>query len=150
MIIKTRVKGIQLTVELISDSRAKGCFVLVQCGKGKPDYYRALLRTGHTASGFVGISSAENTACKVIVYDIEEDGLPNRNPADVIEDITVNGHSKLKYNNVFSLAQLLLFAAMIITIIFSTALSYTCDVHIMSWPTQNKTTMEFQNLTQKC
>ena len=89
---------IQLTTELISGSKAKGCFVVVQCDESQPDYFRALLRRGDEMPKDVHIPSVKDSECSVIVYDIEEDdGLPNRIPAVILEDkIKVGAHGKFE------------------------------------------------------
>ena len=80
--------GINVTAEFIDASEAKGCFVVVECKKSY--FYQALTRDGNTAIGLVPILPVtDSDTCRVAIYDMEGDGLPNNNsiPAVLIKDV---------------------------------------------------------------
>jgi hypothetical protein len=89
--------GVEVTAELIKESEAKGCLVVVECGKSY--FFRALLRKGNhnMAAGLVQTPPMKDgRACRVMVYDIEETGLPENNssPAVVVEGETDTFHEE--------------------------------------------------------
>ena len=94
--------GISMTGELIDNSPAKGCFVVIQCVESNPDHYRALLRSENvnTVSHIIDVPSLGDTAYSVTVYDLEENGLPNTMPAVAVDDrIKVPPHGKNQLHN---------------------------------------------------
>ena len=94
--------GINMTGELIRNSLAKGCFVVIQCIAANPDHYRALLRNenGNKVSYTINVPSMSYT---VTVYDLEENGLPNTMPAVAVDDrIKVPRHGKNQLRNNFN------------------------------------------------
>ena len=68
--------------EFIKNTTAKGCFIVLQCDYGSPDLFRALLLPD-TFSTFVEsiITNIPPSTYHMLVYDLEEDGLPNSIPA---------------------------------------------------------------------
>ena len=91
-----------MTGELITNSPAKGCFVVIQCITTIPDYSRALLRSenGNTVSDTIDVPSLGNITYTVTVYDLEKDGLPNTMPAVEVDDrIKVPPHGKNQLHN---------------------------------------------------
>ena len=95
--------GVEVTAELIKESEAKGCLVVVECGKSY--FFRALLRKGNhnMAAGLVQTPPMKDgRACRVMVYDIEETGLPENNssPAVVVEGETDTFHEEGKFTAV--------------------------------------------------
>ena len=73
---------ILVTGKFIEETRAKGCFVVLQCEYGSPDVFRALLLpnnfSGSVENTIDGVPASTYT---MLVYDLEEDGLPNTKPA---------------------------------------------------------------------
>ena len=94
-----------MTAELIETSEAKGCFVVVECNNVY--FYRALLQRENMAAGLVRTPSVNGTeSCRVIVYDIEKDGLPtdHSSPAVVVQGDTdtFNEQGKFTVTNVIA------------------------------------------------
>ena len=86
---------IEITVHFISNSLAIGCFVVLQSDSGSPDEFRVLLRSGSDLTMTDTISVPPSTYT-LYVYDLEEDGHVNREPAILPEDrIHVTTESKL-------------------------------------------------------
>ena len=86
---------IEITVHLISNSRAMGCFVVLQSDSGSPDEFRVLLRSGSdlTLTDMISVPPSTYT---LYVYDLEEDGHINTEPAVLPDDrIHVTKNSKL-------------------------------------------------------
>ena len=83
-----------MTGELIGNSPALGCFVVVQCDERNSDHYRALLRNGDesTVSATINVPSMNEVSYTVTVYDLEENGLPNTMPAVEVDGIRVSPH----------------------------------------------------------
>ena len=83
--------NITMTGEFIKNTTAKGCFVVLQCEDTLPDVFRVLLLPD-TFNDSVNstITNIPPSTYHLLVYDLEEDGLPNRNPAvEQSSDITV-------------------------------------------------------------
>ena len=76
---------IEVTVHFISNSPAMGCLVVLQSDSGSPDEFRVLLRSGSdlTVSDMISVPPSTYT---LYVYDLEEDGHVNREPAILPED----------------------------------------------------------------
>ena len=91
-----------MTGELIGNSPAMGCFVVVQCDERNSDHYRALSRSGDegTVSATINVPSMNEIPYTVTVYDLEENGLPNRMPAVEVVGIIVSPHGKHCSGNV--------------------------------------------------
>ena len=86
---------VEITVHFISNSLAMGCLVVLQSDSGSPDEFRVLLRSGSDLSVTDMISVPPSTYT-LYVYDLEEDGHVNREPAILPEDrIHVTTESKL-------------------------------------------------------
>ena len=88
--------GILVTGELIGNSHAMGCFVVVQCDERNSDRYQVLLRNGDesTVSATINVPSMDEVSHTVNVYDLEKDGLPNSMPAVEVDGIRVPPHGK--------------------------------------------------------
>ena len=86
--------GISVTGELIGNSPALGCFVVVQCDERNSDHYQALSRNGDesTVSATINVPSMNEVSYTVTVYDLEMDGLPNTMPAEEVDGIRVLPH----------------------------------------------------------
>ena len=86
--------------ELIGNSTAKGCFVVLQPEDGSPDEFRALLRQDETSTSLTStINSLPNSTYKVIVYDLESSILPNMNPAyEINHCLRVSGEGKILFS----------------------------------------------------
>ena len=86
---------IKVTVHFISNSHIIGCFVVLQSDSGSPDEFRVLLRSGSdlTVTDMISVPPSTYT---LYVYDLEEDGRVNREPAILPEDrIHVTAKCKL-------------------------------------------------------
>ena len=77
-----------VTGELITNSHAKGCFIVLQGSHNTADIYQVLSRS---VSGTIIAPSSNYT---VYGYDIEDNALPNSLPAVVIETIVNINNSK--------------------------------------------------------
>lgn len=72
--------GIFVKVIFINESSAVGCFTVVQSAQNRPDQYRMLTRNGTIASDIISVP-LDGTGYTVLVYDIEQNGLPSTMPA---------------------------------------------------------------------
>ena len=70
--------SIVVTGELITNSRARGCFIVLQGNSSTADIFKVLQRNRQTVSGTISTPPATYT---VYGYDIEETALPNSNAA---------------------------------------------------------------------
>ena len=78
-----------VTEEFVTNSPARGCFILLQSEDGSPDVFIALLRPG---SDNTTISNIPPSTYSVIFYDLEQNGLPNERPAlEPNNTVTVEG-----------------------------------------------------------
>ena len=80
-----------VTGELITNSNAKGCFIVLQGSHITADIYQVLSRNKQSVSGTIIAPSSNYT---VYGYDIEDNALPNSLPAVVIETIVNTNNSK--------------------------------------------------------
>ena len=87
--------GIRVKGEFITDSLAKGCFIVLQCNESTADTYRAIPRNGleQTVSETINVPPGNYT---VYAYDIEDDGLPYTLPANEPgnENLTITTNCK--------------------------------------------------------
>ena len=77
-----------VTVEFIENTTAKGCFLVFQNSSESPEVFVAVSRSQ---------SSIENIPASlyaVFVYDLEQHGIPNTSPAYEQTNITVRGKGK--------------------------------------------------------
>ena len=82
---------IQITAKFIQGTKAKGCFAVFQCEYGSPDVFRALLLPNLNSV----IIDVPASTYSMLVYDLEEDGLPNTKPAvEQSRTVTVEGGGK--------------------------------------------------------
>ena len=80
--VATGSNEISVTGEFVSNSAAKGVFIVLQSVDGSsPDVFRAVLRpeSGMTLTDV--IAAIPPSTYLLAFYDLEEDGLPNSSPA---------------------------------------------------------------------
>ena len=80
--VATGSNEISVTGEFVSNSAAKGVFIVLQSVDGSsPDVFRAVLRpeSGMTLTDV--IAAVPPSTYLPALYDLEEDGLPNSSPA---------------------------------------------------------------------
>ena len=92
-----------------------GCLVVLQSDSGSPDEFRVLLRSGSdlTVADMISVPPSTYT---LYVYDLEEDGHVNREPAILPEDrihitteSTLNGkYVHCQYSNEWERANLVM------------------------------------------
>ena len=77
--------GIAVTGDFITDSFAKGCFIVLQSNETTADEYQAIPRNGlkQTLSETIEVPSSTYT---LYAYDIESDGFPQIIPANIPEN----------------------------------------------------------------
>ena len=63
--------------EFIVNSPAQGCFIVVKSQSPSPDRMMAVLNTSVPAE----VTGLEPNIYDILVYDVEETGLPNETPA---------------------------------------------------------------------
>ena len=87
---------INLTGEFIENTTAQGCFVVLQCEYGNPDVFRALLLPDDFSTSVKStILNILSSTYHMLVYDLEEDGLPSSHPAvEQITTVTVLGNGE--------------------------------------------------------
>ena len=68
------------------NSPAQGCLIIVKCNSSSPDRMMAVLNTSAPAE----VTGLEPNIYDILVYDVEETGLPNETPAVEIEDKIVS------------------------------------------------------------
>ena len=87
---------ILITAKFIEHTTAKGCFVVLQCQYGSPDVFRALLLPNNFSGSVENtIDGVPASTYSMLVYDLEEDGLPNTKPAvEQSRTVTVEGEGK--------------------------------------------------------
>ena len=73
--------SIVVTGELITDSRARGCFIVLQGNSSTADIFQVLQRNGQRVSGTISAPPATYT---VYGYDIEKNALPNSTAAAIL------------------------------------------------------------------
>ena len=76
-------EGVRLTVTFINGSSAVGSFIVVQSENNKSDHYRPLYR--NSESDVIPLPP-DDTGYTVLVYDLEEDGLPSTMPAVKVDE----------------------------------------------------------------
>ena len=92
--------GIKVTGKLITNSRARGCFIVLQGNSSTADIFQAIQRNGQTVSGIISAPPATYT---VYGYDIEETALLTPLPAAVLSVETYNTTSKYGAYNMLCL-----------------------------------------------
>ena len=70
-----------VTAEFIINSTAKGCFLVLRSEDRSPDEFRAFLRSQPNSPLTGLIDDLLPSVYSILVYDLEESGLPNGNPA---------------------------------------------------------------------
>ena len=85
-----------MTEEFIKNTTARGCFIVLECDYGSPDVFRALLRPDSFSTSVESIiTNIPPLTYHLLVYDLEEDGLPNRIPAvEQSSSVTVEGEGE--------------------------------------------------------
>ena len=76
---------ITIIAKFIEESPAKGCLIIVTCNLPSPDKMMALTN----ANEEVVVTGLECNTYDILVYDVEENGLPNEQPAVQKKDIIV-------------------------------------------------------------
>lgn len=84
--VKKTDKGINITVTFINGSSALGSFIVMQSQNDKSDHYQSLHR--NKESDVISLPPVDATYT-VLVYDLEQNGLPSAMPAIEINE-TVN------------------------------------------------------------
>ena len=87
---------INLTGEFIESTTAQGCIVVLECEYGSPDVFRALLLPDEISTSVEStIHDVVSSTYHVLVYDLEEDGLPNSHHAvEQNTNVTVLGNGE--------------------------------------------------------
>ena len=81
-----------MTVEFIESTTAKGCFIVLQNSPVSPDMFVAVPRSQ------TSIENIPASMYSVFVYDLEQDGMPNTSPAYEQNNYTaVSGEGKKTY-----------------------------------------------------
>ena len=75
------------TVHFIVNSPAQGCLIIFKCNSSRPDQ---MVTLPNIASVFALVIGLEPNIYDVLVYDVEETGLPNEKPAVEIENMEVS------------------------------------------------------------
>ena len=87
--------SIHLIAKLIINSSARGCFIALLSEDGSPDEFRAFLRSQHNSVLMGTIENLLPSTYTILVYDIEENGVPNRNPAyELSNGVVINTTGK--------------------------------------------------------
>ena len=87
--------SINVTGEFITNSTARGCFLVLRSEDGSPDAFRALLRSQPDSALMGTIDDLVSSTYTLLVYDLEQSGLPNIHPAyEVNNNFTVNRTGK--------------------------------------------------------
>lgn len=84
--VKLNSDKIEITGEFINNSLAKGLFVVLQCDDSSPDQFRTVMRneSEQTVSSSFSVPPSNYS---VYVYDLEENLLPNQEPAVTQSDM---------------------------------------------------------------
>ena len=87
---------ITVTGEFIQNTTASGCFIVLQSESGSPDVFRALLLPANFKTSVESIiTNIPPSTYHMLVYDLEEDGLPNSTPAvEQNNSVTVEGEGE--------------------------------------------------------
>lgn len=75
-----------MEVDFISGTSAMGSFIIMQCQKNESDHYRPMDR--NEVPDFVSLPYMDS-GYKVLVYDLEQNGLPSTLPA-ITETVIFN------------------------------------------------------------
>ena len=79
--------SITMTGELVTNTTAKGMFIVLQCEDGSPDVFRAVPRPDESTTSVTSdITNVPPSTYTVIVYDLEEHGLPATIPSLELKD----------------------------------------------------------------
>ena len=84
--VKSETGGIYVKVEFINGTSAIGSFITIQCQKSESDHYRSMDR--NEVPDVISLQYVDT--CKVLVYDLEVDGLPSTLPAITEENVIFN------------------------------------------------------------
>lgn len=96
--VKKVDKGISITVTFINGSSALGSFIVMQSENDKSDHYQPLYR--NKESDVISLPPVDTTYT-VLVYDLEENGLPSAMPAiEIDEKVNVTSSQKGMHNEV--------------------------------------------------
>ena len=78
-----------MTGEFITDSRARGCFIVIICNASTADVFRALQQNDSSVTHIEDIINVPPSTYTVYAYDLEEDALPNPFPANTTSSDTL-------------------------------------------------------------
>lgn len=89
----TATKGgneIKIRVQFINNSRAMGCFIVLQSNDNSGDEFKVLFRKGLqvTVTDIIKVRSSKTYA--VYAYDLEKNGHINKMPAYLLADDRIN------------------------------------------------------------
>ena len=86
--VSDRSNGISMTGHFITNTKAKGCFIVLQPEDGSPDVFRILPRIGNSVIVSGIIRYIQPSTYRTFIHDVEHDGYPNESPA-IITNNTV-------------------------------------------------------------
>ena len=81
--------GMMVTGEFITDSRARGCFIVIISYEDTADVFRALQREDSSVTHIEEIINVPPSTYTVYAYDLEENALPNPFPANTTRSDTI-------------------------------------------------------------
>ncbi|CAI8038995.1 hypothetical protein GBAR_LOCUS21703, partial [Geodia barretti] len=113
--VSDRSNGISMTGHFITNTKAKGCFIVLQPEDGSPDVFRILPRIGNSVIVSGIIRYIQPSTYRTFIHDVEHDGYPNESPA-IITNNTVT--VALEDGYILTNASLRLIGSVVIT---------TCD-----------------------
>lgn len=93
VIVEENGSIIAVTGKFITDSYAKGCFIVVQFNGSIADGYYAIPRNGLEQTCYGAITHMASSSYTLFAYDIEDNGLPNEIAA-MIQEHDKNTHCK--------------------------------------------------------
>jgi len=85
IIVTVGYKTITIMGKFVEDSPAKGCLIIVTCNLPSPDKMMAVPNANEAAVVTCLVPNTYDT----LVYDVEENGLPNEQPAVQKNDVIV-------------------------------------------------------------
>lgn len=82
--VEPKTGGIRVEVIFINGTSAMGSFIVTQCQKAELDHYRSMDRNNE--SDVISLPYMD-TGYRVLVYDLEKNGLPSKTPAYIEEEV---------------------------------------------------------------
>jgi hypothetical protein len=86
--VNDRSNGISMTGHFITNTKAKGCFIVLQPEDGSPDVFRILPRSENSVIVAGTIRYLQPSTYRTFIHDVEHNGNPNESPA-IIPNNTV-------------------------------------------------------------